>query len=77
MLRVDLIDEIIQVTEEQAYEMGRALAKQEGILSGISTGAVLSGALEVGRRAQYRDRLIVVIQASGGERYLSTAMFAK
>ena len=70
VLRVDLIDEIIQVTEEQAYEMGRALAKQEGILSGISTGAVLSGTLEVGRREQYRDRLIVVIQASGGERYL-------
>jgi cysteine synthase A len=77
VLRVDLIDEIIQVTEEQAYEMGRALAQQEGILSGISTGAVLSGALEVAKRAKYRNRLIVVIQASGGERYLSTAMFAK
>lgn len=75
VLRVDLIDEIIQVTEEQAYEIGRRLAQEEGILSGISTGAVVYGALELGRQEQYRDRLIVAIQASGGERYLSTAMF--
>ncbi len=75
VLRVDLIDEIIQVTEEQAYEIGRRLAREEGILSGISTGAVVAGEIEVGRRLQYRDRLIVAIQASGGERYLSTAMF--
>lgn len=76
VLRVDLIDEIIQVTEEQAYEIGRRLAREEGILSGISTGAVVAGAIEVARRSQYRDRQIVAIQASGGERYLSTAMFA-
>jgi cysteine synthase A len=75
VLRVDLIDEIIQVTEEQAYEIGRRLAQEEGILSGISTGAVVHGALELGRQEQYRDRLIVAIQASGGERYLSTTMF--
>lgn len=77
VLRVDLIDEIIQVTEEQAYEIGRRLAQEEGILSGISTGAVVSGALEVGKRDQHREHLIVAIQASGGERYLSTAMFQK
>ncbi|MGB5636907.1 MAG: cysteine synthase A, partial [Waterburya sp.] len=76
VLRVDLIDEIIQVTEEQAYDIGRRLAQEEGILSGISTGAVVAGAIEVAKRSQYRDRLIVAIQASGGERYLSTAMFA-
>lgn len=75
VLRVDLIDEIIQVTEEQAYEIGRRLAQEEGILSGISTGAVVYVALELGRQQQYCDRLIVAIQASGGERYLSTAMF--
>ena len=75
VLRVDLIDEITQVTEENAYEIGRRLAREEGILSGISTGAVVAGAIEVGRRSQYRDRQIVAIQASGGERYLSTAMF--
>ncbi|WP_107667899.1 cysteine synthase A [Cyanothece sp. BG0011] len=76
VLRVDLIDEIIQVTEENAYEIGRRLAREEGILSGISTGAVVAGAIEVARRPQYRDRQIVAIQASGGERYLSTSMFA-
>ena len=76
VLRVDLIDEIIQITEENAYEIGRRLAREEGILSGISTGAVVAGAMEVGRRPQYRNRQIVAIQASGGERYLSTAMFA-
>jgi cysteine synthase A len=75
VLRVDLIDEIIQITEENAYEIGRRLAREEGILSGISTGAVVAGAIEVATRPQSRDRLIVAIQASGGERYLSTAMF--
>jgi cysteine synthase A len=75
VLRVDLIDEIIQIEEENAYEMGRRLAREEGILSGISTGAVVAGAIEVAKQPQYRDRLIVAIQASGGERYLSTAMF--
>ena len=75
VLRVDLIDEFITVTDEQAYEIGRQLARQEGILSGISTGAVLYAALQVGERSQYQDKLIVAIQASAGERYLSTAMW--
>jgi cysteine synthase A len=75
VLRVDLIDEIIQIEEENAYEIGRRLAKEEGILSGISTGAVVAGAIQLAKQPQYRDRLIVAIQASGGERYLSTAMF--
>ncbi|MGK7902489.1 MAG: cysteine synthase A [Hormoscilla sp.] len=75
VLREDLIDEIIVVTEEQAYAIGRSLARQEGIISGISTGAAIYGALEVGKRPEYRDRLIVVIQPSGGERYLSTPLY--
>ncbi|MGC9527010.1 MAG: cysteine synthase A [Limnospira sp.] len=75
ILRVDLIDEIVRVSEETAYEMGRRLAAEEGILSGISTGAVVSVALSVGTRPECRDRAIVAIQASGGERYLSTKMF--
>ncbi len=75
VLRVDLIDEIITVTDEQAYEIGRQLARQEGILGGISTGAVLYAALQVGRRSQYQDQMIVAIQASAGERYLSTPMW--
>lgn len=75
VLRVDLIDEIMTVSEEQAYELGRQLAQQEGILSGISTGAVLYAALQIGRRQKYRGRWIVAIQASAGERYLSTPMW--
>jgi cysteine synthase A len=75
VLRVDLIDEIITVTEEQAYVVGRQLAQREGIVSGISTGAILHAALEVGKRPEFRDRLIVAIQPSAGERYLSTAMW--
>lgn len=75
VLRVDAIDEIIAVTEDEAYEVGRQLARQEGIASGISTGAAVFAALQIGKRADSRDRLIVVIQPSHGERYLSTPMF--
>ncbi|MCW6035394.1 cysteine synthase A [Spirulina subsalsa FACHB-351] len=75
ILRVDLIDEIVMVTEEESYKIGRLLASQEGIISGISTGAVVEAALQIGARPEYGDRTIVAIQASGGERYLSTAMF--
>ena len=76
VLRVNLIDEIIQVSEEQAYDIGRQLARDEGMISGISAGAAVYAALQIGCRPQNRDRLIVVIQPSGGERYLSTPMFA-
>jgi cysteine synthase A len=75
VLRVDLIDEIITVTEEQAYDLGRRLAREEGILSGISTAAALYAGLQIGQRLEYRDRLLVVIQPSAGERYLSTVMW--
>ncbi|MBK4730879.1 cysteine synthase A [Oxynema sp. CENA135] len=75
VLRQDLIDEVVQVTEEKAYKIGLLLAEKEGIMSGISTGAVVSVALEIGAGSDYRDRTIVTIQASGGERYLSTQMF--
>jgi cysteine synthase A len=75
VLRVDLIDEIITVSETQAYAIGRQLAAQEGIVSGISTGAILHAALKVGQRSAYRDRLIVAIQPSAGERYLSTPLW--
>jgi cysteine synthase A len=75
VLRVDLIDEIIPVTEAQAYETGRQLAQREGILSGISTGAAVYAGLHLGQRDRYRNQRIVIIQPSGGERYLSTAMW--
>lgn len=75
VLRVDLIDEIVTVTEEQAYDIGRQLAQAEGILSGISTGAAVYAGLQVGQRSQYQNQRIVIIQPSAGERYLSTAMW--
>ncbi|MBD2328684.1 cysteine synthase A [Alkalinema sp. FACHB-956] len=75
VLRVDLIDEIITVSESQAYNIGKQLATQEGIMGGISTGAILFAALQIGQRSTYRDRLVVGIQPSDGERYLSTPLW--
>jgi len=75
VLRVDLIDEIAIVTEAEAYETGKQLAQKEGILSGISTGAVVYAGLHIGRRSQYQNQRIVIVQPSAGERYLSTAMW--
>ncbi len=75
VLRMDLVDEVIQVTDEDAGIMARRLAKEEGILVGISSGAACWAALEVGRRPENRGRLIVVIFPDTGERYLSTWIF--
>lgn len=75
VLRVDLIDAIVTVTEAQAYETGRQLAQVEGIMSGISTGAAVYAGLQIGQRSHYQGQRIVIIQPSAGERYLSTAMW--
>ncbi|NJK54636.1 MAG: cysteine synthase A [Pleurocapsa sp. SU_5_0] len=76
VLKVDLIDEVITVTDDEAIAYGRRLASEEGLLSGISTGAALAAAIKVGQRRENKDRLIVMIQPSFGERYLSTPLFA-
>ena len=75
VLQPELIDEIIQVTDEDAGAAARRIAKEEGILVGISGGAALHAALEVGRRPEYEGQLIVVVLPDSGERYLSTWLF--
>jgi cysteine synthase A len=75
VLRMDLVDEIIQVTNEDAFEIARRLCREEGIMVGISSGAVTWAALQVARRPEMAGKLIVAVLASHGERYLSTPLF--
>jgi cysteine synthase A len=76
VLRTELLDEIIQVEAEDAFETTRKLAEKEGILCGISSGAACWAALEVAKREENKDKLIVVILPDTGERYLSTPLFS-
>ncbi len=75
VLNTKVIDEIIQVSNEEAAETARRLAKEEGILAGISSGAAVSAAIRVAKREENKDKLIVVILPDTGERYLTTELF--
>jgi cysteine synthase A len=77
VLNRDVIDEIIQVAHENAGEMARRIAKEEGILVGISSGAALWAALEMAKRKEAEGKMIVAILPDSGERYLSTWLFQK
>lgn len=75
VLRRDLLDEIIRVTADRAGEMARRLAREEGLLVGISSGAAVAAAVEVAGRAEMAGKLVVAIAPDTGERYLSTWLF--
>jgi cysteine synthase A len=74
-LHLNVVDEVVQVSNDQAFDWARRAAKQEGILCGISSGAALWAADQLARRPENKGKLIVAILASAGERYLSTPLF--
>jgi cysteine synthase A len=77
VLNTDIVDEIIAVAHDDAFDLARRLAKEEGLMVGISSGAAAWAALEVARRPENAGKLIVFVAPSNGERYLSTALYAE
>jgi cysteine synthase A len=75
VLKLDLVDEIFKVTDDQALQTARQLAQKEGLLVGISSGAATYAAIEIAKRTENKGKLIVVILPDTGERYLSTVLF--
>ena len=77
VLDVSVMDEIVTVTEEEAYAAGRLLARREGVLAGISSGAALHAAIRVASRVENAGKTVVVLLPDTGDRYLSTPLFAE
>jgi cysteine synthase A len=75
ILNLDVVDEVIQVKDDDAFEMGRRMAREEGILCGISSGAAAFVAVQVAQKPENAGKLIVVVLPDLGERYLSTALY--
>ncbi|KGG21726.1 cysteine synthase A [Prochlorococcus marinus] len=75
VLDMNQIDEVIRINDNEAMDIGRRLAKEEGLLSGVSSGAAVAAALKVGNQPEFANKRLVVILPSFGERYLSTTMF--
>ena len=75
VLDMNQIDEVIRINDNEAMDIGRRLAKEEGLLSGVSSGAAVAAALKVGKKIEFANKRLVVILPSFGERYLSTTMF--
>jgi cysteine synthase A len=76
ILNTKIYDEVVRVKSDDAFTTARRLAKEEGILGGISSGAAVWAGLQIGARPEMKGKMIVIIIPSFGERYLSTALFA-
>lgn len=76
VLNTGVIDEIVKVTDEQAYAAGRRMGREEGVLVGITSGAALHAAIELARKPENAGKTIVALLPDGGDKYLSTAMYA-